>query len=248
LDDPLRQAKAKAAATYDAAVDHFDDEPLTFWDRIGRRTVERLALSLSAQVLDVGCGTGASALPAAQAVGPSGRVVGVDLSARLTRQGGRARLTNVEFRIGDMTSSGYPDQSFDAVISVFSVFFVPDVEGLVRELWRIVRRGGKLVVTTGVRAFSSPPIHVGRRRSSGNGRIFTAHSTPGIALPTSNRFDICSTTAASPIAKWRRKMVFGRCARLTSGGQLRSVRGCAGQSIKWDRRPRRGSKRTMSIG
>ena len=114
MDDPLRQAKAKAAATYDAAVDHFDDEPLTFWDRIGRRTVERLALSLSAQVLDVGCGTGASALPAAQAVGPSGRVVGVDLSARLPRQGGRARLTDVEFRIGDMTSSGYPDQSFDA--------------------------------------------------------------------------------------------------------------------------------------
>lgn len=56
-------------------------------------------------------------------------------------------LTNVEFRIGDMTSSGYPDQSFDAVISVFSVFFVPDMEGLVRELWRMMRRGGKRVVT-----------------------------------------------------------------------------------------------------
>ena len=246
MDDPLRQAKAKAAATYDAAVDHFDDEPLTFWDRIGRRTVERLALSLSAQVLDVGCGTGASALPRLSDQADVSSVV--DLSARLTRQGGRARLTNVEFRFGDMTSSGYPDQSFDAVISVFSVFFVPDVEGLVRELWRIVRRGGKLVVTTrGPRIFE-PPIHVGRRRSSGNGRIFTAHSTPGIALPTSNRFDICSTTAASPIAKWRRKMVFRRCARLTIGGQLRSVRGCAGQSIKWDRRPRRGSKRTTSIG
>ena len=146
MDDPLRQAKAKAAATYDAAVDHFDDEPLTFWDRIGRRTVERLALSLSAQVLDVGCGTGASALPRLSDQADVSSVV--DLSARLTRQGGRARLTNVEFRFGDMTSSGYPDQSFDAVISVFSVFFVPDVEGLVRELWRIVRRGGKLVVTT----------------------------------------------------------------------------------------------------
>ena len=57
-------------------------------------------------------------------------------------------LTNVEFRIGDMTSSGYPDQSFDAVISVFSVFFVPDMEGLVGELWRLVRPGGKLAVTT----------------------------------------------------------------------------------------------------
>src|SRR6266849_5386275 len=42
LDDPLKQAKAKAAATYAAAADHFDDEPLSFWDRIGRRTIDRL--------------------------------------------------------------------------------------------------------------------------------------------------------------------------------------------------------------
>ena len=83
MDDSLKQVKAKAAATYDAAADHFDDEPLGFWERIGRRTVERLALSAGANVLDVGCGTGASALPAAQAVGPNGIVVGVDLSVRL---------------------------------------------------------------------------------------------------------------------------------------------------------------------
>ena len=248
MDDPLRQAKAKAAATYDAAVDHFDDEPLTFWDRIGRRTVERLALSLSAQVLDVGCGTGASALPAAQAVGPSGRVVGVDLSARLPRQGGRARLTDVEFRIGDMTSSGIRTKA-----SMLSSACSRSSSCRTWRAWSancgaLCGEAESSWSPPGVRAFSSPPIHVGRRRSSGNGRIFTAHSTPGIALPTSNRFDICSTTAASPIAKWRRKMVFRRCARLTIGGQLRSVRGCAGQSIKWDRRPRRGSKRTMSIG
>jgi ubiquinone/menaquinone biosynthesis C-methylase UbiE len=152
LDDPLRQAKAKAAVTYDAAADHFDDEPLAFWDRIGGRTVERLALPPGASVLDVGCGTGASALPAAQAVGSGGHVIGVDLSARLlerARAKAAARgLTNVEFRIGDMMSSGYPDASFDAVVSVFSIFFVPDMEGLVRELWRMVRPGGKLAVTT----------------------------------------------------------------------------------------------------
>src|SRR6266852_5696180 len=83
LDDPLKQAKAKAAATYDAAADHFDDEPLGFWERIGKRTVDRVALPAGVNVLDVGCGTGASALPAAQAVGPNGFVVGVDLAARL---------------------------------------------------------------------------------------------------------------------------------------------------------------------
>jgi len=57
-------------------------------------------------------------------------------------------LSNIDFRIADMTSLGYPDGHFDAVVSVFSVFFVPDMEGLVRELWRMVRPGGKLAVTT----------------------------------------------------------------------------------------------------
>ena len=152
LDDPLKQAKAKAAATYDAAADHFDDEPLSFWERIGRRTVDRLGLPAGAQVLDVGCGTGASVLPAAQAVGPSGSVLGVDLATRLLE---RARtkavdcgLTNTEFRLADMTALGYPDNRFDAVVSVFSIFFVPNMEGLVGELWRMVRPGGKLAVTT----------------------------------------------------------------------------------------------------
>lgn len=105
-----------------------------------------------AHVLDVGCGTGASALPAAEVVGPDGFVLGVDLSARLLD---RARtktamcgLTNVEFRLADMTTRGFPDGRFDAVVSVNSIFFVPDMEGLVRELWRMVRPGGKLAVTT----------------------------------------------------------------------------------------------------
>jgi ubiquinone/menaquinone biosynthesis C-methylase UbiE len=152
LDDPLKQAKDKAAATYDAAADHFDDEPLSFWDRIGKRTIARLGLSAGAHVLDVGCGTGASALPAAQDVGPDGFVLGVDLSARLLdrarTKATRCGLTNVEFRLADMTALGYPDARFDAVVSVFSIFFVPDMEGLVRELWRMVRPGGKLAVTT----------------------------------------------------------------------------------------------------
>ncbi len=146
--DALIQAKAKAAAAYDAAADHFDDEPLSFWERIGQRTVTRLELPSGARVLDVGCGTGASALPAAQAVGRDGFVLGVDLSGRLLNRA-RAKamalgLDNVEFQLADMTRLGYPDGHFDAVVSVFSIFFVPDMEGLVRELCRMVRPGGKL--------------------------------------------------------------------------------------------------------
>src|SRR6478736_3567933 len=152
MDDLLKKAKEKAATTYDAAADHFDDEPLSFWDRVGKRTVANLKLHAGAKVLDVGCGTGASALPAAQAVGKNGSVVGVDLASRLLDRA-RAKalaagLDNIEFRLADMTTLNYPDESFDAVVSVFSIFFVPDMDGLVRELWRMVRPGGKLAVTT----------------------------------------------------------------------------------------------------
>jgi SAM-dependent methyltransferase len=55
-----------------------------------------------------------------------------------------------------MTALEYPDGHFDAVVSVFSIFFVPDMEGLVRELWRMVRPQGKLAVTTWGPRFFEP--------------------------------------------------------------------------------------------
>ncbi len=144
--------KIKAATTYNAAADHFDDIPLAFWARSGRRTVERLTLRRGANVLDVGCGTGASALPAAERVGPEGSVVAVDLADRLLELGrakaARHGLQNIDFRVGNMTNLGFPDGRFDAVVSVFSIFFVPDMERQVRELWRMVRPGGQLAITT----------------------------------------------------------------------------------------------------
>lgn len=152
-------AKLKAQKTYNLASEYFDARQLEFWARYGRRTVERLALRPGARVLDVASGTGASALPAAEAVGPTGRVTGVDLAERLLARGQekakRQSLTNIEFLQADMTALGYPDAHFDAVICVFGVFFVPDMEALVAELWRMVRPGGKLALTTwGPRIFA----------------------------------------------------------------------------------------------
>jgi len=155
----LDPAKLKAQTTYNLASDFFDAPPLGFWARYGRRTVERLALKPGAKILDVACGTGASALPAAEAVGSTGSVVGVDLASRLLVQARtkarRSGLANVEFVEADMTSLDYPDAHFDAVICVFGVFFVPDMESLVAELCRMVRPGGTLAVTTwGPRIFA----------------------------------------------------------------------------------------------
>src|SRR5215472_11913985 len=152
MERPMDPAKLKAQTAYNTASDHFDDEPLAFWARIGSGTVERLALPTGARVLDVGCGTGASVIPAATAVGPTGRVIGADLADRLldrAREKARQQgLFNVEFRQGDMEDLGYRDGSFDAVVSVFSVFFVPDMTKQVAELWRMVKPGGQLAITT----------------------------------------------------------------------------------------------------
>jgi ubiquinone/menaquinone biosynthesis C-methylase UbiE len=153
-------AKAKAAATYNAASDYYDDAANSFWGRFGRRTVERLNLSPGARVLDVCCGSGASAIPAAEAVGPDGFVLGVDLAEHLlhlARIKARHRgFNHIEFRTGDMLDLGLPEADFDVVICVFGIFFVPDMQAAAKQLWRLVRPGGKLAITSWGQRFAEP--------------------------------------------------------------------------------------------
>jgi ubiquinone/menaquinone biosynthesis C-methylase UbiE len=147
-----REHAARAAHTYTAAADHYLLPPLGFWDRWGAATVARLPLSAGDAVLDVCCGAGASALPAAQAVGPSGSVLGLDLAEpllALARQRALTLgLTNVSFRECDATAAGLESGSFDTVVCVFGVFFAADMPAFVAEMWRLVRAGGTLAITT----------------------------------------------------------------------------------------------------
>jgi ubiquinone/menaquinone biosynthesis C-methylase UbiE len=154
------EARARAAATYNAAADFFDDPANSFWERFGRATVDRIVLPPGARVLDVCCGSGASALPAAEKVGPQGSVLGIDLAQSLlvlAREKAIARdLRNTHFRVGDMLNLGVSDDHYDAVICVFGVFFVPDMQAAVRSMWRAVRPGGCLAITTWGPNFMEP--------------------------------------------------------------------------------------------
>jgi len=155
-----QDAQARAAFTYNAAADFYDASPLGFWDYFGRRTIELASLPSGSRVLDVCCGAGASALPAAEAVGPTGHVTGVDLANQLL-ESARAkaiqrRLRNVEFEVGDMLSLRFPVASFDAIVCVFGIFFVPDMAMAASELWSRIRPDGKLAVTTWGPNFCEP--------------------------------------------------------------------------------------------
>jgi len=142
----------RAARTYGAAADHYSLPSLGFWDRFGAATVSRLRLKAGASVLDLCCGAGASAICAAHAVGPGGAVLGIDVALPLLElardRAAREGLANIEFRPGDAIATGLPDGCFDAVVCVFGVFFAPDMAAFVAEMWRMVRPGGVLAVTT----------------------------------------------------------------------------------------------------
>lgn len=152
MSTPADQARARAKTTYNAAADTYDDPANSFWERFGRKTVERLGLQPGDRVLDVCCGSGASALPAAEIVGPTGSVLGIDVAERLldhARAKARQReLGNVEFRVGDLLDLKLPHASFDAVVCVFGIFFIPDMPLALRSLWACVRPGGRLAITT----------------------------------------------------------------------------------------------------
>ena len=145
-------ASIHTASVYDRAADEFDEAPLALWARTGLRTVERLHLVPGKRVLDVCCGTGSTAIPAARAVGRFGAVVGIDLSERLlakaTAKAAVMGLTNIQFRRVDLNQLRFPKRSCDAVICQFGIFQLPDMVTATRLLWSMVAPGGALAITT----------------------------------------------------------------------------------------------------
>jgi ubiquinone/menaquinone biosynthesis C-methylase UbiE len=112
---------------------------------IRRSLIAALGPLTGSRVLDVGCGTGDDTRELAELAGPSGRVVGTDLSAAMlaeaTRRGG-----SVEFTREDVHRLSFPDASFDGVRVKLVRQHSPDIDTADDELVRVLRPGGRLAV------------------------------------------------------------------------------------------------------
>lgn len=114
----------------------------------GSALVAKLGIKEGQDVLDLGCGDGTTAIPAARL---GANVQGVDIARNLVEAGNaRAKeegLTNISFREGDAVDlNDIEDESFDLVISIFGAMFAPKPFEVAKEMVRVTRRGGKIVM------------------------------------------------------------------------------------------------------
>lgn len=110
--------------------------------------LEAAALQPGERVLDIGCGTGASTLAAAAAVGPDGRVTGADISPVMLegarKRAAEAGCATVDFVVADAQTHGFEPGAFDAMISRFGVMFFADSVAAFANLATAMRPGGRM--------------------------------------------------------------------------------------------------------
>ncbi len=113
--------------------------------------VQHLELEPGETVLDLGSGAGIDALIAARAVGPSGKVIGIDMTPEMVHSAAdnarAAGVDHVEFREGRLERLPVADASVDAVTSNCVINLVPNKRAVFAEISRVLRPGGRLVVS-----------------------------------------------------------------------------------------------------
>ncbi len=105
-------------------------------------------ISAGSSLLDFGCGAGFDLFVASKLVGSSGRLCGIDLTEEMVRRAGEnlklAGVTNFEVRKVESETIPYIDRSFDFVISNGVINLSPDKQSVFREIYRVLKPGGKL--------------------------------------------------------------------------------------------------------
>jgi demethylmenaquinone methyltransferase/2-methoxy-6-polyprenyl-1,4-benzoquinol methylase len=150
----MREAldQIKLNSVYNRVAERYDFQHSFFTaksDQRGRELLVDKAVSPGDRVLDCGAGTGSTGLLAAQKVGATGKVVLFDMSdgmlAVATQKMVQARMQErVEFEAGDMLGLPFEDNSFDVVLSTYSLCPVYDPVRAATELYRVTRPGGRI--------------------------------------------------------------------------------------------------------
>lgn len=153
--DPHRFINELDKSAVDRIIDRLEKRAKDkVFTRLFEKYIALLAFPSSAQILEIGCGTGANLRLLAQRGGFSGKVCGIDQSQTFVEAASRFAYEEnvadrIELRVGDIHSLSYPDDVFDIVIAHTVISHVTDPSTVIREMGRVVKPGGTVVIFDG---------------------------------------------------------------------------------------------------
>ncbi len=152
MTEPDHPQKAHFSGIFHRASETYDAVGVDFFAPLAAQVVARADLSAGDSVLDLGCGRGAALFAAADAVGPSGHALGVDLAPgmveRTALDAERRGLTQVRVQLGDADQPPAHAGGWDAVLAAFVLFFLPDPVATATRVREVLRPGGRFVLST----------------------------------------------------------------------------------------------------
>jgi O-methyltransferase / aklanonic acid methyltransferase len=146
--------KATVTAAFNDAAASYDQLGVEFFTPLGRRLVEIARPGPGERVLDIGCGRGAALFPAAELVGPSGSVLGIDIAPAMVdqvrEQAARQGATNIDARVLDGEAPDLPARSLDLITGSHSVIFLPDPRAALARYAKLLDDNGRIAFTSPV--------------------------------------------------------------------------------------------------
>lgn len=152
MDDKDLTIKKNIADLFDKVSPVFDGSGPRYFAYFGERMVEEAGIKGGEKVLDVASGKGASLFAAAEKVGTSGAVVGIDIAEGMVKETNleikRRAVQNAEVMVMDAEKLQFESESFDHVLCGFGVFFFPNYKAALEEFMRVLKNGGNFTFTT----------------------------------------------------------------------------------------------------
>jgi len=159
--DP-QQIKQQIKSIFDLVAGDYDNPSTRFFPFTADRMVDLIKATPGSKVLDMATGTGMAAIACAQTLGKQGRVQAIDLSDKMLDKASvniqKTGLNNIDLHTMDAEQLEFRSQYFDAAFCSYGLFFLPDMLAGMKEVFRVLKPGGRFIFTSFAKTSFSPLV------------------------------------------------------------------------------------------